>query len=165
MKLIPRQVFLTCGVGVHKEHLQSFELALRDAGIQICNLVTVSSILPPDCKLISKEEGLKLIKPGQIIYTVLSRNSTNELGRIITASVAIAQPADSKLYGYISEHHCFGQSEEDTSNYTEDLAVSMFASTMGLKIPKADLEYDEMYRECESTHPDRIPATKVICNA
>ncbi len=144
MKLIPRHIFLTRGVGVHKENLQSFELALRDAGIQICNLVTVSSILPPDCKVITQEEGLKHIEPGQIVYTVLSKNATNEYGRLITASIAIAQPADFKLYGYISEHHSFGQTEKETSDYTEDLAVSMLASTMGLRIPKDELEYDEI---------------------
>jgi len=39
--MIPKYFFLTKGVGRHKEQLQSFELALRDAGIQYCNLVNV----------------------------------------------------------------------------------------------------------------------------
>ncbi|MGB9675484.1 MAG: pyruvoyl-dependent arginine decarboxylase, partial [Candidatus Nanoarchaeia archaeon] len=60
---IPQKVFFTKGVGKHFNQLQSFEAALRDAGIQMCNLVSVSSILPPNCKIIPKEEGLKLLKP------------------------------------------------------------------------------------------------------
>jgi len=53
----PTKVFLTKGVDVHKDKLASFELALRDAGIEKYNLVFVSSILPPNCKIISREEG------------------------------------------------------------------------------------------------------------
>ena len=36
---VPRKVFFTKGVGKHRTRLQSFELALRDAGIEVFNLV------------------------------------------------------------------------------------------------------------------------------
>ena len=71
-------MFFTKGVGYHRNKLQSFELALRNAGIEKCNLVYVSSILPPDCKIISKEVGIKQLSPGQITFVVLARESTNE---------------------------------------------------------------------------------------
>ena len=45
-------VFLTKGVGKHREKLNSFELSLRSAGIAEFNLVRVKSIFPPNCKLI-----------------------------------------------------------------------------------------------------------------
>ncbi len=48
--MVPTHMFLTRGVGVHKEKLTSFEEALRSAGVEYCNLVSVSSILPPRCK-------------------------------------------------------------------------------------------------------------------
>jgi len=60
---IPDKIFLTKGVGVHRERLASFELALRDAGIAFCNLVYVSSILPPGCTVLSKDKGLALLLP------------------------------------------------------------------------------------------------------
>ena len=63
---IPSQVFFTKGVGRHKDYLQSFELALRDAGVEKCNLVSVSSILPPGCRRISVADGLKKIAAGEI---------------------------------------------------------------------------------------------------
>jgi arginine decarboxylase len=68
--MIPRFFFLTKGVGKHKDYLQSFELALRSAGIHRCNIVNVSSIIPPGCKRISSEKGLKMLKPGEITVFV-----------------------------------------------------------------------------------------------
>ena len=58
---VPRYVFFTKGVGIHKDKLNSFELALRAAGIAPYNLVKVSSILPPRCRIISKEKGLEML--------------------------------------------------------------------------------------------------------
>ena len=52
--LVPSKMFITKGVGRHRERLVSFEMALRDAGIQAVNSVNVSSIFPPNCKMISK---------------------------------------------------------------------------------------------------------------
>lgn len=130
--MIPRYFFLTKGVGRHKENLQSFELALRDAGIQHCNLVNVSSIIPPTCKRISREKGLSMLSLGQITFTVLSKESTNEPHRLIVASIGLALPSSKDSYGYLSEHHACGQTEEDAGDYAEDLAATMLATTMGI---------------------------------
>lgn len=118
---------------MHKEYLTSFELALRDAGIAPFNIVTVSSIYPAGCKRISKEEGLKLLHPGQILYCVMSRNATNEPNRLIASSVGCAVPADESQYGYLSEHHSFGETDQKAGDYAEDLAASMLASTLGIE--------------------------------
>jgi arginine decarboxylase len=133
MNHLPTEVFLTKGVGRHKEKLASFELALRDAGIEKSNLVYVSSILPPNCKIISKEEGLKKLKPGQITYCVMARNETNEANRLVAASIGCAVPSDSNAYGYLSEHHSYGETDEKAGEYAEDLAASMFANTLGIE--------------------------------
>src|SRR3989338_6629065 len=71
MDFVPQKIFFTKGVGVHREQLASFELALRDAGIAAFNLVPVSSIFPPNCQKISREEGLKILKPGSIFIALL----------------------------------------------------------------------------------------------
>jgi arginine decarboxylase len=133
MNHLPTEVFLTKGVGRHKEKLASFELALRDAGIEKCNLVYISSILPPNCKIISKEEGLKKLKPGQITYCVMARNETNEANRLTAASIGCAVPSDSNAYGYLSEHHSYGETDEKAGEYAEDLAASMLATTLGIE--------------------------------
>ena len=67
--------------------LQSFELALRSAKIEKYNLVSVSSIIPPNCKQISVDEGVKELTPGQVVFAVISKNSTNEPHRLISASL------------------------------------------------------------------------------
>ncbi len=130
--MVPRNFFLTKGVGRHKERLESFELALRDAGINRFNLVPVSSIVPPGCKLIPKEEGIKMLQSGEVVFLVLARNSTNEPHRLIASSIGVAIPSRSEEYGYLSEHHSFGQTEESAGEYAEDLAATMLAATMGL---------------------------------
>lgn len=131
--MIPKYFFLTKGVGKHRDYLQSFELALRSAGIQYCNLVNVSSIVPPGCKLISREKGLKMLKPGEITFVVLAKNSTNEPHRLIAASIGVAIPSGRENYGYMSEHYSFGQTDEVAGDYAEDLAATMLATTMGIQ--------------------------------
>ena len=131
--LLPKKIFLTKGVGVHKEKLSSFELARRDAGIAPFNIVRVSSIYPPYCKLISKEAGIKYLTPGQVLYCVMSENATNEANRLIAASVGMAIPKKPERYGYLSEHHSYGWNEKHTCDYAEDLAAIMLATILGVK--------------------------------
>ena len=131
--MIPRFFFLTKGVGKHKDYLQSFELALRNAGIHRCNIVNVSSIIPPGCKRLSGKKGLKMLKPGEITFVVMAKNTTNEPHRLIAASIGVAIPSNRNKYGYLSEHHSFGQTDEVAGDYAEDLAATMLATTMGLK--------------------------------
>ena len=128
--LLPKKAFLTHGVGIHRERLASFEHALRDAGIAHLNLVTVSSIFPPGCKLISRAKGIPKMLPGQIAFTVMSRNETDENRRLIAASIGLAVPADRSMHGYIAEHHSFGQTEAVAGEYAEDLAATMLATTL-----------------------------------
>lgn len=140
--MVPDKIFLTKGVGRHKEKLASFEMALRDAGIQAVNYVQVSSIFPPGCKLIPKEQGVKHLKPGEITFIVMSRNETNEPHRLISASVGMALPADANSYGYLSEHHSHGMTDEECGEYAEDVAAQMLATTLGVPFDE-DASWDE----------------------
>jgi arginine decarboxylase len=140
--ILPKKIFLTKGVGVHREKLSSFELALRDAGIAPFNIVRVSSIYPPYCKLISKEAGLKYLTPGQILFTVVAECATNEPNRLIATSVGMALPKRPDHYGYLSEAHTYGWTEKKTGEYAEDLAASMLATILGVKF-NPDESYDK----------------------
>lgn len=132
--MVPTKIFFTKGVGVAKERLMSLELAFRNAGIEKFNLVTVSSILPPGCQRITKEKGLEMLKPGEIVFCVMARNSTNEPNRLIAASIGCAVPADKEnQYGYLSEHHPFGETDEKAGDFAEDLAATMLATTLGVE--------------------------------
>ncbi len=161
-RMTPKKVFLTKGVGVHKDKLSSFEVALRNAAIEKCNLVYVSSIFPPKCRIISKAAGLKLLRAGQITYCVMSRNETNEPNRLISASIGFAMPKDFTNYGYISEHHAFGEKAIVSGEYAEDLAATMLATTLGVPFDpnQAWDERKQFYRA--SGH---IFKTKHICQS
>ena len=140
--MVPREAFFTRGVGRHKERLQSFEWALRQAGIAQFNLVRVSSIYPPGCRIISSKRGTAKLRPGEIVHAVLTDISTNERGRIIFSGVGLAVPADGQSYGYISEHHCNGMAAKEGADYVEDMAASMLASTLGIRFDP-ETGYDE----------------------
>ena len=142
LDLVAKQLFLTKGKGVHEDKLTSFEYALRDAGIAGTNIVLISSIFPPHAKLISRNEGLKLIRPGQILFTIYSKNQSNEPHRLIASSVGIARPKDPARYGYLSEHESFGQSEKTAGDYAEDIAAQMLASSLGIRFD-IDKSWDE----------------------
>jgi len=109
LNFVPGKMFFTKGVGVHKDRLASFEMALRKAGIERCNLVAVSSIFPPKCHILQASHGRKMLKTGQITFTVMARNETNEPNRLISAAIGLALPKDHSGYGYLSEHHSFGE--------------------------------------------------------
>lgn len=144
--MVPKKVFFTKGVGKHKHELQSFELALRNAGIEKCNLVSVSSIVPPNCKILTREKGVQCLNTGEITYVVISRNKTNEPNRLIAASVGVAIPKNRNNYGYISEHHSNGETARKAGDHTEDLAASMLATTLGLDFD-VDKAWDERKQE------------------
>ena len=140
--MVPKRLFLTKGVGKHKERLTSFELALRDAGIAAQNLVRVSSIFPPHCKIITRKEGLKYLNPGEVVFAVVAENSTREPHRLTAASIGVAIPADRSTYGYLSEHHSFGETDDVAGDYAEELAAEMLATTLDVEFDP-DKSWDE----------------------
>jgi arginine decarboxylase len=140
--IVPKRIFLTKGVGRHKDKLASFEASLRDAGIAAYNLVRVSSILPPFCKFIPRTQSREYMSPGEITFVVLSENSTNEPHRLIASAIGVAIPKDRSQYGYLSEYHSFGETETKSGDYAEDLAAQMLATTLGVEFDPST-GYDE----------------------
>jgi arginine decarboxylase len=160
--MVPTKIFLVKGVGVHKDKLASFELALRSAGIEKCNLVYVSSIFPPGCRMISREDGLKDLKAGQITFCVMAKNETNEPNRLTAAAIGLAMPKESENYGYLSEHHSFGETAEKAGEYAEDLAATMLATTLGIEF---DLEKAWDEREQAYKASGKILKTTHLCQS
>lgn len=129
---VPKKMFFTKGVGVHKDKLASFEAALRKGGIEKCNLVYVSSIFPPYCEIASQEQGMKLLNPGQVVFCVMARNETNEPHRMVSSAIGLAIPQNKEQHGYLSEHHAFGETAKTSGDYAEDLAATMLATTLDI---------------------------------
>lgn len=140
---VPTQAFLTRGAGKHRQKLASFEIALRNAGVASFNIVRVSSIFPPHCRLVSREKGLEQLRAGQIVHVVLSENATSEPHRLLAAAIGIAIPRDRSRYGYLSEHHSFGEPDKVAGEYAEDLAAHMLATILGVERFDPDSSYNE----------------------
>jgi len=159
---VPSKLFFTKGVGIHKDRLASFELALRKAGIEKCNLVYVSSIFPPKCKQISTSAGLDQLLSGGITFCVMARNETNEPNRLVSSAIGLALPKDSEEYGYLSEHHAYGETQEKTGEYAEDLAATMLATTLGIEfdVNLAWQEREQIYKAS-----GKIIRTKHTCQS
>lgn len=139
---VPTKMFLTKGVGIHREKLTSFEMALRKAGIAAINIIRVSSIFPPHCKIIPRSKGVEMLPAGAVVPCVVAEAATHEPHRYIVASVGVAQPKDPSMYGYLSEHHAYGEDARTASDYAEDLAATMLATTLGVDFDP-DTSYDE----------------------
>lgn len=154
---VPEKVFFTRGSGSHTDKLISFELALRNARLAPYNLVTVSSIMPPETKIISCKEGLTHLSPGEIVYCVMARMDTNIPGQNISAAIGLAIPEmHKKQHGYLSEYHAIEISERECGEYAENLAATMLATTMG-----TPLEKEATWQQQEQMHLtiDRIIKT------
>ena len=147
MDMVPTKVFLTKGVGRHKYQLKSFEAALRKAGVAQLNLVQVSSILPPKCKIISRNHGMEQLVPGQIGFCVIARADTDEHGRLVASSIGVALPRDGDKWGYLSEVHAHGMNSQQAGDMAEDLAAGMLGTTLGM-----DLDPDTAWSEKEQVY-------------
>jgi arginine decarboxylase len=178
MKLIPRRYFLTTGTGVHEKDMRSFEEALREAGIEACNLVKISSVIPPGCKRISREEGLQAISPGMITFAVQAESSTNEPGQIIAAGIGIAQPKDDTLFGYLTEvEEAVGREADDVQEDVEEMAIENLITFWGSKTDAEELmrkgkkHYEFQGRKVEvdsvvataKGHEERLWTTVIVC--
>jgi len=161
---MPTSVFLTKGIGVHRQPLTAFEFALRDADIEQQNLVTVSSILPPKCKLVTRETGVATLSPGEITFCVMARAETCEPGRRINASIGLARPTDPTMYGYISEHHGYGGSALESGEYAEDLAATMLATTLGIDFDPA-IAWNERKRLYEAGEGNKMTISSMEITA
>ncbi len=133
--LVPRKVFFTSGSGSHEDELVSFELALRDAGIERFNLVTVSSIFPPQCEIVEMNDGMRDLYPGQIVFCVMAKETSNEEGKKIYATIGCAVPDDPSLHGYLTEYHGIYRGE-DVGRKAEESAKFMLETAFGVKAGK-----------------------------
>jgi len=135
--MVPRSIFFVKGVGVHPIKIVSFDYALRNAGIETFNLVPVSSVFPPGCKIVSPEEGLKQLSPGEVVFCVMARNQTDVPGRKLGASVGVALPSDKEKYGYLGEYWTFDDDVRQIAEKSQNIAATMLASKLGLDIKES----------------------------
>jgi arginine decarboxylase len=72
----------------------------------------------------------------------VAENSSREPHRLMSSSIGVAIPADRSTYGYLSEHHSFGESDDVAGEYAEELAAEMLATTLNVEFDP-DRSWDE----------------------
>lgn len=132
MRLIPRKLFLTRGVGVHREKLTSFEMAFARSKHCSFQLGTCLVHLPAALPNCYQGRGYPCCKRARL-YLLSWPRCPPSPGRRIASSIGVARPADIDKYGYLSEHHTYGQTEQEAGDYAEDLAATMLATTLGIQ--------------------------------
>lgn len=128
--LVPRKFFVTSGVAHDgSSFLNAFDLALEEAGITQCNLVEVSSILPPD----SEEIQPMTIPAGAITFCVMAKMA-GTLGERIGAGLAWAwgELPNGEKYGIVAEHH--GNSAETEIERMLIMKIQRMAEVRDLKV-------------------------------
>lgn len=128
--LVPASLFLTKGVGTHKENKNARDVASREAGIGDRNIVTVSSVLPASIKTIGRDDFRRLTKPGEIIFAINGICESNVPGQRVSAGLAIAQtPGDTGYVTELFEHP--GIEDAEIQQRVETMALQLFAEENG----------------------------------
>jgi arginine decarboxylase len=129
LEMIPKEFFITSGKAVSPvSELNAFDLALKKAGIAQCNLVPVSSILPPKCK----KRRWRKIPAGSITYAVVARMDGSE-GTTIGAGIAWAWELERK-YGLVAEAH--GYMDARALRETLQWKIKEMAKIRGVQIDR-----------------------------
>lgn len=97
---IPVKFKLVSGTAEGETRLTAFDKAILRAGVGNCNLIKVSSILPPRCRL---DEGI-VLPPGALVPVAYGFITSNIPGEVIAAAVAVGLAEDPASYGIIMEH-------------------------------------------------------------
>ena len=124
---IPQDFFITTGTGESDitVHAGSYHLALKEAGIEQCNIMCYSSILPGIATEIHKPEHDKLVH-GSVLESIMA-NSTATKGKRATAGIIFGWLYDKstgkKLGGLVCEYNENGTEEEAEDNLRKSLQV------------------------------------------
>jgi len=102
---MPTRYFLASGASDGYTPLNAFDGALLKAGIGNTNIVKMSSIVPPHCKLVAPIA----LPPGALVPTAYAAITSDIPGEIISAGIAVALPEDENQNGLIMEYSAKGE--------------------------------------------------------
>ncbi len=108
-------IIITSGKGSGKTTLSAFDNALFDAGVSNYNLITLSSIIPPNTVIKQQKYKTPDSEYGYRLYTVMSEIRSRESGRWIGAVIGWCQEEDGR--GVFVEHKAIENTEEMVKTY------------------------------------------------
>lgn len=104
----PTKYFMVSGASDGFTPLNAFDGALLQAGIGNTNIIKMSSIVPPRCRLISPIA----LPPGALVPAAYASITSDVPGEIIAAGVAIALPKERDRNGLIMEYSAKGRKDQ-----------------------------------------------------
>jgi arginine decarboxylase len=110
---------------------------MRQAGVAQCNLVKVSSILPPATQIITREEGVRLLRPGNVVFAVIAQAETNEPHQRIAPAIAWANPERRGVPGFIAEIEedlAKGKTEQTAADEVGEEAITIVAEALRVRV-------------------------------
>jgi arginine decarboxylase len=111
--------------------------AMREAGVADCNLVKVSSVIPPACEIVPRARGLRMLRGGAIIHAVIAQGETNEPHQRITPAICWGQPNDATLPGYmteVEEDQTKGRSTRTATDEAGEALITIIAEKFGVRL-------------------------------
>lgn len=117
-------IYLTTGQGTGKTQLSAFDSALQDAGVYNYNLITLSSVIPPNTTVIQQKYVTPEKDYGHRLYVVKAEHRSQETGKYIGAAIGWYQLPDGR--GVFVEHEAEG-SDKNTVERTlkQDVLASL----------------------------------------
>ena len=127
----PYEYFLTKGKGESSAGSKglpyetgSYDAALNVAGIENTNVIEYTSVIPIEAKQISKEEGLKRLKWGEVLECIKAQ-SNGRRGSKVSAAVmttTIEDPKGKYLGGFACEYSGSGTREDAENSLGQSIA-------------------------------------------
>jgi arginine decarboxylase len=128
------KIYLTTGVGFGKTPISAFDSALRDAGVDNFNLLTLSSVVPPGAEVVFEKYVPEGDQWGNKLYCVMAEIRTRESGQFIGAALGWYQLDDGR--GVFVEHMEKGETQEAVeANLKEEIHQSLTDMCNSRNIP------------------------------
>jgi arginine decarboxylase len=145
---IPYEYFITKGKGeadIGSEGLPyetgSYDAALNNAGIEEANIIQYTSVIPPEAKEISIEEGLSRVKWGEVLECIKAQ-ANGHRGSFISAAVMTTSVTDNHgnyLGGFACEYSGKGTRKQAEESLEGSIAGMIARRGFGNIIGKTKL--------------------------
>uniref|UniRef100_A0A6C0JFK3 arginine decarboxylase n=1 Tax=viral metagenome TaxID=1070528 RepID=A0A6C0JFK3_9ZZZZ len=162
---IPHEYFITKGKGESNAgsaglpfETGSYDAALNNAGIENCNVIEYTSVIPTEAKLISKEAGLKRLQWGEVLE-VIKAQSNGRRGSKISAAVittTITDPNGKYLGGFACEYSGSGSRTEAEQSLALSIAGMIKRRGYGNIIGQTKIYKDNKTDKNYIIHPGKI---------
>ena len=162
---VPSQFFTTSGKGESDAGSKglpyetgSYDAALNDAGIQNANIVKYTSVMATGLERISREEGEKNIKWGQVVECIMAQ-ANGKKGATITATVMVTEVKDKNgthLGGFACEYSGNGAKKQVEEALLESIEGMIERRNYGTFKKKMEMYKDNTTTKGFIVHPGKI---------